>query len=467
MGNTIKITKSKSFTYKKLNFLYLIFLVFMFFSNTGEYLRHYPALLNTQQNLNERLIEKLNTYNGSDEQKIELKTATLSYLKELSSIEKAYNDYKSKNNLESKRLYDHDFVNSKFRFGDLGKQFTGANEVFQERYLKISKKDISSDFLKITDENNVEFDLKTFYFQDLPNIAFEAVLEHFKSLALYNSIVYLFDNEFSISKAELVMLNQAKFIQKIKSKYSMGEKVEIVVKSDDSKSIPSLKLNGKMLIPKKMDSTSYIYSFLPSESGNFPLEVTSNGKRVITSIEVSKPEFLIETEKSTFDGVVGEKFIIRLQQNSVLPAGSKLISSYADVSYRNGEITVVPTKTGKISVLLNYKSEVVDEFFVYAHEPKQIEVALQDIAGNNSNITQAYRLESTNTFWQVVGFRMTVVEPNGNKKSLKSATRFLRNELKALESKAVAGSTIVFDEIRVIGKEKGLTNMGKPIIFVK
>jgi len=467
MGNTIKITKSKSFTYKKLNFLYLIFLVFMFFSNTGEYLRHYPALLNTQQNLNERLTEKLNMYAGSDAQKNQLKEITQRYLLELSNIEKTYNEFKLRKKVEGKRSFDHDFVNEEFRFTDLGKKFESASKLYSEQYQSITKKDITADFVKIIDDYNVEFDFKTFYFQDLPNIAFETVLEHFKSLALYNSIIYLFDEEFSISKAQLVMLNQAKFIQKIRTKYSLGEKVELVVKADDSKSIPSLRINGKILIPKKVDTSSFAYSFVPSESGNFPLEVISNGKRVIASIEVSKPEFSIETEKSTFDGVVGEKFVIRLQKNSSIPAGSKLISSYADVSYSKGQITVIPTKAGKISILLSYNGEITDEFFVYAHEPKQIEVSLQDIAGNNSNITQAYRLESTNTFWQVVGFRMTVVEPNGNKKTLRSATRFLRNELKALESKAVSGSTIVFDEIRVIGKEKGLTNMGKPIIFVK
>jgi hypothetical protein len=467
MGNTIKITKSKSFTYKKLNFLYLIFLVFMFFSNTGEYLRHYPALLNTQQNLNQRLTEKLNMYAGSDEQKNQLKEITLEYLLELSKIEKAYNEFKFRKKVEGKRSFDHDFVNEEFRFGDLGRKFESASKLYSEQYQSITKKDITADFVKIIDDNNAEFDFKSFYFQDLPNIAFETVLEHFKSLALYNSIIHLFDEEFSISKAQLVMLNQAKFIQKIKTQYSLGEKVELVVKADDSKSIPSVKVNGKNLIPKKLDTSSFVYSYVPTESGIIPLEVLSNGKRVLTSIEVSKPEFSIETEKSTFDGVVGEKFIIRLQKNSVIPAGSKLISSYADVTYSKGEIAVIPTKSGKISIQLNYKGEIVDEFFVYAHQPEQIEVSLQDIAGNNSNITQAYRLESTNTFWQVVGFRMTVVEPNGNKKTLKSATRFLRNELKALESKAVSGSTIVFDEIRVIGKEKGLTNMGRPIIFVK
>jgi hypothetical protein len=80
MGNTIKITKSKSFTYKKLNFLYLIFLVFMFFSNNGEYLRHYPGLFQTQIALNERLYTKIENYKNPTAEQLQLKNLTFKYL---------------------------------------------------------------------------------------------------------------------------------------------------------------------------------------------------------------------------------------------------------------------------------------------------------------------------------------------------------------------------------------------------
>ncbi len=467
MGNTIKITKSKSFTYKKLNFLYLIFLVFMFFSNTGEYLRHYPALLNTQTQLNDRLIEKINTYNGSFSEKLELQKLAINYIAGIDEFKKSYSEYKKIKKLDSKRLYDHDFISSQFRFKEMGRRFTDQSLKFKTDFQRITKKDLSSDFESVIDEFGNSFKLESFYFQDLPNVAFETVMEHFKSLALYNSILYLFDDEFSVSRAKLVATNQAKFLQKLKSQYSLGENIEFFVKSDNSEIVPSVKFNSRIIIPRKIDSSTYRYTVVPGEAGKFTVEVISNQKRVLTSVNVSQPEFQIETAKSTFDGMVGEKLIIQLDKDTKLPVGSKLTCSYADVSYQNGQITVIPTKSGRISVLLNYQGEIVDELFVYAHEPKQIEVSLQDISGNNSNITQAYRLESTNTFWQVVGFRMTVVDLNGNKQSLRSATRFLRNELKLLEAKATVGSTIVFDEIRVIGKEKGLTNTGKPIIFVK
>ncbi len=467
MGNTIKITKSKSFTYKKLNFLYLIFLVFMFFSNNGEYLRHYPSLFQTQSALNERLLTKLQKHKSTTPENQNLKALTIKYLADIERFEKAYVKYKGEKNLEGKKLYASDFINSKFRFKELGKEFERVNAQYQADFLKITKQDISSEFKKVKDELGVEFDLEDFYFQELPNTAFQNVMEHFKSKALYHSAIVIFGDDFSISRNDLVSMNQAKFIQKLKSKYSIGETVEFEVTTDDSKSVPVVKIEGQSIIPKKMDSITYKYNFVPSNPGNLNLEVISGNKRLLSHIQISKPEFKVVTDKSLIDGAVGDKLNIRLAKDFKLPKGCQVSSTGAQVALANGELLVTPLVAGRISVSLIYNGEVVDDLFVFAHQAKTVDVALQDISGNETNIVKAYRLESKNTFWQVVGFRMTIIEPSGKKTSRRSATRFLRNELKALENNAAANSTVVFDEIRVIGREKGLTNTGKPIIFVK
>jgi hypothetical protein len=439
----------------------------MFFSNTGEYLRHFTALHNTQKNLNVRLIEKLNQFNGADAKKNELKKLTISFVQELDQVKRVYQDFKSKNKLESKRLYDHDFVTSQFRFNQLGSDFDSLTLQFKSDFERISQSDLSEEFTKLSDNKGGTLELNDYYFQDLPNVAFETVIEHFKSVALYNSIDYVFRNAPAQKKTDLIQLSQANFINKIRTNYTLGESVVFEVTTKLSKIIPIVKWNTRLLVPKKSDSLTYIYSVTPSESGVWSLEVLNDDKRILTSIRVSKPEFRIDTEKSNFDGSVGDILTVILKKGTVLPKGTEITSKYADITFKDGQIRIIPLKVGKISVLLTYKGEIVDEFFVYAYAPKQVDVTLQDISGNNSSITQAYRLESSNTFWQVVGFRMTVITPNGEKKSLKSATRFLRNELKMIEYKAPVGSTIVFDEIRVVGKEKGLTNMGKPIIFEK
>jgi len=92
---------------------------------------------------------------------------------------------------------------------------------------------------------------------------------------------------------------------------------------------------------------------------------------------------------------------------------------------------------------------------------------LMDISGNPVNMQAANKLESDNTFWQVIDFDMAVVTPDGKSQRLHSATRFLRNELREAESKAPKGSTLIFDNIRLAGQNGGATTKGSPIILVK
>jgi len=109
----------------------------------------------------------------------------------------------------------------------------------------------------------------------------------------------------------------------------------------------------------------------------------------------------------------------------------------------------------------------VDDFVLYAKESEAIEVGLLDIAGDPSSLNNASRLESLNTYWQVVSFRMTIIDASGNKKSLRSATRYLRNDLREAEQLAETGSVLVFDDIKLISKNRGITKIGRPIILKK
>ena len=122
---------------------------------------------------------------------------------------------------------------------------------------------------------------------------------------------------------------------------------------------------------------------------------------------------------------------------------------------------------GLFYVTMMNGEEKVDEIALYAHEPESIEVGLLDISGEPSSLNTANRLESLNTFWQVVSFRMTVVNENGDKKSLRSATRYLRNDLREIEQNSVKGSVLIFDDIKLIGKNRGIVKTGRPIVLTK
>ena len=62
---------------------------------------------------------------------------------------------------------------------------------------------------------------------------------------------------------------------------------------------------------------------------------------------------------------------------------------------------------------------------------------------------------------------MTLIDTLGAKKSLRSATRFLRNDLREMESKAADGSVLIFDDIKLISKNRGIVKTGMPIVLKK
>jgi len=39
--------------------------------------------------------------------------------------------------------------------------------------------------------------------------------------------------------------------------------------------------------------------------------------------------------------------------------------------------------------------------------------------------------------------------------------------LRALEENAAKGSTVIFDEIKLVGKDRNIVKMGRPIIIIK
>jgi hypothetical protein len=165
---------------------------------------------------------------------------------------------------------------------------------------------------------------------------------------------------------------------------------------------------------------------------------------------------------------VGGKFTITLDTNFV-PKGDrvKFVSNAADVQRVGMILYVTPQKEGKFEVLMQDNGSNIDKATFFASMPRSPKVSLMDVSGNPVNMQSANKLESENTFWQVIDFDMAVVSPDGKTQRLHSATRFLRNELREAESKAPKGSTLIFDNIRLAGQNGGATTKGSPIIMVK
>jgi len=467
MGSTIKISKSKNLSFKKLSLLYLVFILFLFFSSPGQYIIHYTTLATTQIELNERLLSKLKSLNSDLPQELELKNTTLECLNELSNLESVYSNYAEKNSVKGDKIKENKFAEKTVRKGPLSATLQGVLNKYLTSFAKFSKKDLSNDLVSLKDFSKNNFKTIEFFFKETPNGVIRTLFEHFKTVFLYNSLVELTHQVIDLPKFELITLNDANFIEKFRRSLVLGETLVLSIKSNKTDIVPIVKINGILIDVKKTASSVYAVNYNPSNPGNYALDVTLGERRLLSGFNVSKPEFRFIMDRSNLDVVVGSKCILSVDTQYIPQKGVTFVSQNATVVRKKNALYITPFEPGVFEVQMKVDNQVVDKVILYAHEPGAIQVGLLDIGGKLSSLNKASRLESTNTYWQVVNFNMTIIDPQGNKQSMKSATRFLRNELRDLESKALPGSTIIFENIKLVGQQSESAQVGQPIILVK
>ncbi|MFN6047788.1 MAG: hypothetical protein ACK45C_07215, partial [Bacteroidota bacterium] len=93
MGSTVTISKAKNFSFKKLSFLYLVFILFIFFSSPGMYVTQYTSVANTQSALNDRLLQDLKAFNSVDPKHLDLKNTTLDLVGKLDGLNGEYKKF--------------------------------------------------------------------------------------------------------------------------------------------------------------------------------------------------------------------------------------------------------------------------------------------------------------------------------------------------------------------------------------
>ena len=208
--------------------------------------------------------------------------------------------------------------------------------------------------------------------------------------------------------------------------------------------------------------------YKPARVGDYSLEVSIEEKRLLASFEVVAPAFRFMRSSSSISGVVGEKFFITLDSVYV-PKGDnvKFVSNAATVERKGMQLIVIPQKEGRFEISMLLGNQEADKASFFATSKDEQKVALMDVAGNTVSLSQANKLESENSFWQVVDFDMSVTYPDGTFKKQHSSTRFLRNELRELEIKAPKGSVIVCDNIRLVGQTGGTTAKGESLVIIK
>jgi hypothetical protein len=454
-------------TFKKLSFLYLVFILFLFFSSPGNYVVHYDQMQVTQEELNGRLNAKLISFDAKNEDDKLLKETTLQCLQELDELNLKYKKYANDFSIYGDKLKENQFAEKQIRNGSLAASFNSTNEKMEAVYSKTSGKSLKSQIIEIRSFTGESFKSLEFFFKETPNAVVGSVLEHLKTVYLYSSITQLFKQQIILPQYKQVMLEEANFIQRFKRLLVLGNSFDLSIKPSNNEEIPQVKINGNPALAVESNSGTYEVNYIPTKPGKYTVEVNVGEQRLFTGFEVLKPAFRFVMEKSNFNAIVGEKMLVSLDTQYLPSRGIAFISDKAQIVREGDRLTITPNEAGMFRVKMMNGKEQVDDFVLYAKEAEAIEVGLLDIAGDPSSLNNASRLESLNTYWQVVSFRMTIIDASGNKKSLRSATRYLRNDLREAEQLAETGSVLVFDDIKLISKNRGITKIGRPIILKK
>jgi len=164
MGSTVQITQSKNLSFKKLSFLYLVFILFLFFSSPGQYVVHYSSLAQTQQELNARLIGKLKSFNSNIPSEQNLKNVTLECLGQLDKLKDEYSAYVESNKVYGDRLKENHFAEKTVRKGPIGSRITQIIDTYLAAYAQVGKRDLTSDLKTLKDFSDNSFGTVEFFF---------------------------------------------------------------------------------------------------------------------------------------------------------------------------------------------------------------------------------------------------------------------------------------------------------------
>jgi len=432
------------------------------------YVLQYPDVQESQKMVNERMLSELNVFKPQVPGHVELKNVTLSCLAKLEEVKKAYFAYAKETSISGDRLRENKFAETQIINGKWGPIIEKTLDQFLKAYNPVGNKNLKEEFVSLKDGKGTEFDGLYYFFKGTPNGVVPSILEHFKTVMLYHSILAMKKKESELPKFEILTLDETDFIQKFKKNLILGEPLDLVIRPKEVGKRPTVKINGNLIKVDSLSVGDYKMYFLPPAVGDYALEVTSNDKRLFASFKVIPPSFRFINSASSVSGFVGEPIFVTLDSGYV-PKGRNITfsSKMAEVKRSGWKLTIIPEKEGIFNVQMFDNGKFIDESeFVATIKPEE-EVVLMDISGNSVDLGQANKLEAKNSFWQVVDFDMSVTYPTGESKKTHSSTRFLRNELREMEASAPSGSVLIFDNIRLVGQTDGTVTKGSPVIIVK
>jgi hypothetical protein len=248
--------------------------------------------------------------------------------------------------------------------------------------------------------------------------------------------------------------------------YYVGEKITFDFFSRDSIA-PTVSINNMSMTPN-YKGRHFQINWTPTAAGDYNLEANIENEFITQKIKVIKPALrFLETEQE-IAAYLSEPFTVTLDKTGFQNLKNlNFYSENATIEMAGDQLIITPLFEGRFTIEMRSGNTILDQRYLFALKPKAPTVSIRDIAGARTNLSQAHCLESESKYWQVINFNMVIIAPDGTKQTFKSNSRYLRTELRSLENQMKSGSTILFDQIRLVNVNGTSTTFGSPIFIAK
>ena len=456
MGNTLKIRKSKYLSYQKQGFLYLVFILFLFFSQAGEYVMHYISLANTQKELNTYLENRLSSLVLENEADDAYRQDVLERVASLDQINTSFEEYEQQSIAGLDQFRENQFAERRVRRGELGTTFDNLWLEQQEQ----SEGRWTEKLL--VDYDNRYFSATNFFFKETPNAVVPSLVEHAKTAFLVEALEDLNKQALVFEKYTMERLEEANFTSVFKKRLFLGENFNLTILTEDAKdSVEFVTINSKPQTLNRQDrETELLYR--PNSWGKYFVEIQTRSQRFYTSFEVVRPRIRFVAQDELIDLTLGEAQRISVDDNYIPSSGYSFESEFAQTTYSDGVLTVKPTTVGEFNLRLIVGGQAVDSVTLGARSPERLQVSLANAAGEPTTMAEAHRVQSNNPNFQVLSYTAVYYPKDGSEaQSYTSLSRLLRAQVAQW---AEAPGTLVIKDIALLSSNGTTKIFAQPLI---
>ncbi|NBW33376.1 MAG: hypothetical protein EBR22_05415 [Cytophagia bacterium] len=464
MAEYTAISQKQFWTFRKLSFLYLVFIIFYAFSGDSNYVARIPSSGQTLNELNQRLLLQINDYQPRGAEDRHYKNLVLEVAVAFDSTRSHFNA------MHAKTGFDLAWLKSITYFKNLKKKQWNGLEVRINEWLQLynaeARQDLASSLHLKKNKKNGTYVLNLGAGNDFPNGAFPLLLGEMESRFLLESMRYLKQELRTGTLVNQISVRNLQLLQVLKNSYYLGESIPFRFYSRDSLR-PTVVINGQDL-QGLGQGIFFDYDFLPRASGEYTLEARCGDETITHTFSVVKPRLRFLESKQEIAAYVGIPLDITLDLSEYSrPDAFRVVSPDAQIDQKGNNLRITAREEGRLTLKLLYQDQVADVRTLVALRPPSLRVQLRDISGDTVNITNAHCLEAESPAWQVIQFQITAYKPGEAPVTMKSNTRFFRNEMHRLYQAAPNGTTFVFRNIKLINMNGKTEGLGNPFFFVK